>query len=187
MALTSRKCPYKPQVGFPGCCRPLHGFGLWALLWNPSKSTVCHFQILISHTATSTTHKNPQLRQEEGVRTSSDTTPVNFDPVLTRYVSPSYSFPLVLVPTLYASPLFPPLDYAPLVGALVPFRRFPLTLCFRCSPELRTFACCSLPWTHSGLLRSFSGLCRLRYVTTLVRVSPLCDSSPLYALPGSRP
>ena len=52
----------------------------------------------------------------------------------------------------------------------------------RVSVVLRTFARCSLPWTRSGLLRSFSGLCRLHYVITLDEVSPLRDRSPLYAL-----
>ena len=48
-----------------------------------------------------------------------------------------------------------------------------VSLVFHCSPELQTFACCSIPRTCSGLLRSFSGLCHLCHVTTLVRVSPL--------------
>ena len=60
------------------------------------------------------------------VRTRSDTTPVNSDPVLTWYASPSFSFPLVFVPTLYAPPVVPPSDYAPLVGTPVPFRMFSL-------------------------------------------------------------
>ena len=81
-----------------------------------------------------------RVSSSKSVRTRSDTTPANSNPVLTQYVSPSFLFPLVLVPTSFASPLFPPLDYAPLVGTLVPFQRFPLTLCFHCSPELRTFA-----------------------------------------------
>ena len=41
------------------------------------------------------------------VRTCSDTTPANSNPVLTRYVSPSFSFPLIFVPTSYVPPLFP--------------------------------------------------------------------------------
>ena len=58
------------------------------------------------------------------VRTRSDTTLVNSDPVLTRYVSPLFSFTLVLVPHFVCSPVVPPSDYAPLVGTLVPFRMF---------------------------------------------------------------
>ena len=58
------------------------------------------------------------------VRTRSDTTPVNSDQLLTRYVSPSFSFTLVLVPHFVCSPVVPPLDYAPLVGTPVPFRMF---------------------------------------------------------------
>ena len=58
------------------------------------------------------------------VRTCSDTTPVNSDPVLTWYVSPSFSFTLVLVPHFICSPVVPPSDYAPLVGTPVLFRMF---------------------------------------------------------------
>ena len=60
------------------------------------------------------------------VRTRSDTTPVNSNQLLTRYVSPSFSFTLVLVPHFVCFPVVPPLDYAPLVGTLVPFRMFSL-------------------------------------------------------------
>ena len=56
------------------------------------------------------------------VRTRSDTTPVNSDQLLTWYVSPSFSFTLVLVPHFVCSPVVPPSDYAPLVGTPVPFR-----------------------------------------------------------------
>ena len=60
------------------------------------------------------------------VRTRSDTTPVNSDPVLTWYVSPSFSFPSRLCPHFVCSPVVPPSDYAPLVGTPVPFRMFSL-------------------------------------------------------------
>ena len=60
------------------------------------------------------------------VRTHSDTTPVNSDPVLTQYDSPSFLFPLVFVPHFVCSPVVPPSDYAPLVGTPVPFRMFSL-------------------------------------------------------------
>ena len=62
------------------------------------------------------------------VRTRSDTTPVNPDPVLTRYVSPCSRFPLVLVPTPYPLPLHPTSDYASFVGTPIPFRMFPFVL-----------------------------------------------------------
>ena len=122
----------------------------------------------------------------EGVRTRSDTTPANSDLVLTQYVPLSFSFPLILVPTLYASPLCPTSDYAPLVGTLVPFRMYPFilvhfVLCFPHSP-VWTFTRCSTSWTRSGLLQSLNSLCCLCHMTTLIRVSPLCDGSPLYAL-----
>ena len=114
------------------------------------------------------------------VRTRSDTTPVKL-----RSGPDLVCFPLVLVhsrprPPLRMLPRCPPFGLCSSRRNSGPVPDvFP---CFRCSLELWTFACCSLPWTRSGLLRSFSGLCRLRYVTTLVRVSPLRDRSPLYAL-----
>ena len=48
-----------------------------------------------------------------------------FLPTPTQYVPPSFLFPLVLVPTLYASLLSPTLDYAPLVGTLVASQMYP--------------------------------------------------------------
>ena len=71
------------------------------------------------------------------VRTHSDTTPANSDMVLTRYVSPSFSFTLVLVPHFVCFPVVPPSDYAPLVGTPVPFRMF---------------SCVSIVLRNSGLL-----------------------------------
>ena len=104
---------------------------------------------------------------EVDVRTHSDTTPVNSDPVLTRYVSPSFSFPLVFVSHFVCSPVVPPSDYAPLEGTPVPFRMF---------------SCVSVVLRNSGLLLVvvylgpapdsfgvFSSLCRLHYVTALDR------------------
>ena len=120
------------------------------------------------------------------VRTCSDTTPANSDPVLTWYVPLSFSFPLVLVPTLYASPLCPTLDYALLIGTLVLFWMYPFVLVHfvLCFPRslVRTFTRCSTSRTCSRLLWSLNGLCRLCHMTTLIRVSPLCNRSPLYAL-----
>ena len=63
---------------------------------------------------------------DDCVRTRSDTTPVNSDAVLTRYVSPSFSFPLVFVSHFVCSPVVPPSDYAPLVETPVPFWMFSL-------------------------------------------------------------
>ena len=62
--------------------------------------------------------------QPTGVRTRSDTTPVNSDQLLTRYVSPSFSFTLVFIPHFVCAPVVPPSDYAPLEGTPVPFRMF---------------------------------------------------------------
>ena len=62
------------------------------------------------------------------VRTRSDTTPVNPDPVPTRYVSPHSRFPPDLVPTPYPLPLHPTSDYASFVGTPIPFRMFSLVL-----------------------------------------------------------
>ena len=133
-------------------------------------------------------HSKSEIRVP--VRTRSDTTPVNSDLVLTRYVSPSFSFTLVLVPHFVCSPVVPPLDYAPLEGTPVSFR---------------IFSCVSVVLWNSGLLLVvvylgptpdsfgvFSGLCRLHYVTALDRyhlsvtvlpsmpwVSPLAYTSPL--------
>ena len=120
------------------------------------------------------------------VRTCSDTTPANSDLVLTQYVPLLFSFPLVLIPTSYASPWCPTSDYAPLVGTPVPFWMYPFALihfvlCIPHSP-VWTFTRCSTSRTRSRLLQSFNGLCRLRHVTTLDKVSPLHDRSPLYAL-----
>ena len=62
------------------------------------------------------------------VRTRSDTTPVNPDPVPTRYVSPRSRFPLDLIPTPYPLPLHPTSDYASFIGTPIPFCMFSLVL-----------------------------------------------------------
>ena len=77
------------------------------------------------------------------VRTGSDTTPANSDPVLTQYGSPSFSFPLVLIP-LRMLPCCSPLQTMLLIGTPVSFQMYPFipvhfVLCFRRSP-VWTFA-----------------------------------------------
>ena len=118
------------------------------------------------------------------VRTRSDTTPVNSDQLLTQYVSPSFSFTLVLVPHFVCSPVVPPSDYAPLVGTPVPFRMFSrVSVVLRNSGLLLVVVYLGPTPDSFGV---FSGLCRLHYVITLDEVSPLRDKiSPL--CPGSRP
>ena len=64
------------------------------------------------------------LLSEQG----SDTVSANSDLVLTRYVSLLLLFPLILISTLYASPLSPALDYAPLVGTPVVSWMYPFIL-----------------------------------------------------------
>ena len=87
-----------------------------------------------------------------GVRTRSDTTPVNSDLVPTWYVSPCSRFPLVLVPTLYMSLLYPTSDYASFVGTPIPFQMFSFVLIF-----LRTMS--SLSPTPDSYLRQVARTC----------------------------
>ena len=131
-------------------------------------------------------------RVSEPVLTQLQLTPDNSDPVPTRYVlphscscSPSFLFPLVLVPpsssfpTPYPSPLYPTSDYASFEGTPIPFRIFSFVLV-----PLHTMS--SLFLTLDALCLSFN------YMITLDRVSPLRSSaiyrrahvnrSPPYAL-----
>ena len=101
------------------------------------------------------------------VRTRSDTTPVNSNQLLTRYVSPSFSFTLVFVPHFVCSPVVPPSDYAPLEGTPVLFRMFSrVSVVLRNSGLLLIVAYLGPAPDSFGV---FSGLCRLHYVTALDR------------------
>ena len=91
------------------------------------------------------------------VRTHSDTTLVNSDPVLTWYVSPSFLFPLVFIPHFVCSPVFPPSDYAPLAGTLVPFRMFSLvSVVLRNSGLLLVVVYLRLAPDSSGVLAAYA-------------------------------
>ena len=58
-----------------------------------------------------------EIAHGDHVRTRSDTTPVNSDQLLTRYVSPSFSFTLIFVPHFVCAPVVPPSDLILLILA----------------------------------------------------------------------
>ena len=95
---------------------------------HPSESAPLQFQCLMSQSPLPKDLPCAQHTPQRLVRTRSDTTLVNSNPVLTQYVSPRSRFPLVLIPTPHLFPLYPTSDHASFIGTLIPFRMFPFVL-----------------------------------------------------------